>query len=103
MASACGAVTMLYVLKLPVLPIGMGSFVKTSTTARSDADGFFALRAEVPKGRRFQLRTRNPGSVYGGGQILLEPATSITDVTIAHVSPFKAESIRPAEQTNATP
>jgi hypothetical protein len=90
----------LWILKLPVLPIGMGSFVKTSTVVRTDAAGSFALTAEVPKGRRFQLVTRNRGLVYGGGQILLEPASSITDVTISHVLPFKAESIRPSEQTH---
>jgi hypothetical protein len=77
----------LWTLKLPSVPVGMGSYVK-NTTVRTDAAGRFSLSAEVPDDRRFELRTSNPGTVFGGGAISLEPASSITDVTIVHKMPI---------------
>jgi hypothetical protein len=73
----------LWTLKLPSVPVGIGSYVK-KTTVRTDEDGLFSLSAEVPKDRPFELRTSNPGTVFGGGTASLQPASLITDVIIVH-------------------
>lgn len=86
----------LWTLKLPSVPVGMGSYVK-KTTVRTDANGLFSLSAEVPKDQRFELRTSNPGTVFGGGAVNLEPASSITDVTIVHKMPVGPKGTRPAD------
>jgi hypothetical protein len=86
----------LWTLKLPSMPVGMGSYVKRATV-RTDANGLFSVSAEVPKDQRFELRTSNPGTVFGGGAVSLEPASSITGLTILHKMPIKKESTRPAD------
>ena len=86
----------LWTLKLPSVPVGMGSYVKTATVL-SDANGLFSLSAEVPKDQRFELRTSNPGTVFGGGAVNLQPATSLTDVIIVHKMPVGPKSSRPAD------
>jgi hypothetical protein len=70
-------------LELPWIPIGMGSYVKKATF-RTDANGEFSFSAEVPKNRPFELWTRNPGTVFGGGWVNMDPASVIKDVTIVH-------------------
>jgi len=73
----------LWTLKLPWLPIGIGSYVKNATF-RTDDNGAFSFSAEVPKERRFELRTQNVGTVLGGGSVNLRPASVIKDVMIEH-------------------
>jgi hypothetical protein len=84
----------LWTLKLPSMPVGMGGFVK-KTTVRTDANGLFSLSAEVPKDQRFELRTSNPGTVFGGGAVSLKPASSIADVTIVHKMPVGPKNAQP--------
>jgi hypothetical protein len=86
----------LWTLKLPSVPVGMGSYVK-KTTVRTDANGLFSLSAEVPKDQPFELRTSNPGTVFGGGAVNLQPANSITDVTIVHKMAVGPKNARPAD------
>jgi hypothetical protein len=86
----------LWTLKLSSVPVGMGSYVK-KTAVRTDANGLFSLSAEVPKDQRFELRTSNPGTVFGGGAVNLLPASSITDVTIVHKMPVGPKNARPAD------
>jgi hypothetical protein len=86
----------LWTLKLPSVPVGMGSYVKKATV-RTDANGLFSLSAEVPKDRPFELRTSNPGTVFGGGAVSLQPASSITDVTIVHKMPIGPKDARPSD------
>lgn len=73
----------LWTLKLPSVPVGMGSYVK-KTSVQTDGNGLFSISAEVPKDRPFELRTSNPGTVFGGGTASLQPASLITDVIIVH-------------------
>lgn len=84
----------LWTLKLPWLPIGMGSYVKKATF-RTDANGAFSFSAQVPKERRFELRTQNPATVLGGGSVNLRPASVIEDVTIVH-NPYAGQKPEPA-------
>jgi hypothetical protein len=80
----------LWTLKLPWLPIGMGSYVKKATF-RTDDNGAFSFSAEVPKERRFELRTQNPGTMLGGGSVNLRPASVIKDVIIEH-NPYTGQA-----------
>ena len=73
----------LYAIRRPWVPLGMGSYVKRATV-RTDANGCFSISAAVPENLRFELRTENPATVFGGGSVSLKPASSITDVTIVH-------------------
>lgn len=84
----------LWTLKVSWLPIGMGSYVKKATF-RTDENGAFSFSAEVPKNRRFEIRTQNAGTEYGGGSVNLRPANVIKDVTVVH-NPFTERKREPA-------
>lgn len=55
-----------WAFELPTVPIAIGRYVKVASTT-TDSSGAFRVTARVSVDEMFELRTRNAGTVLGGG------------------------------------